>query len=131
MSFILEANRRGQLQVNAWTWRPTLELLLNENLIDRERYELLGANGCGAEVDRELASRFADAIERRLKWADMKEGHRMLADLTITSDERKPVAFSPAESADAVDVNDLYSATYEWLITFGEFCRGSGGFKVI
>jgi hypothetical protein len=98
MSFILAARRGGELQVNAWNWRPTLELLLNENLIDRKRYELLGANGCGAGVDGELANRFADAIERRLKLADMKEGHRMLADLTITSAQRKPVAFSATEA---------------------------------
>lgn len=117
--------------MNAWSWRATLELLHYENLIDRESYELLGVNGCGGEVDGELANRFADAIEHALKVADMKEGHRMLADLTITSDERKPTTFSPTGSADVVDVNDLYSASYEWLVEFGEFCRSSGGFKVI
>jgi len=81
-------------------------------------------------VDGDLANRFADAIERRLKLADMKEGQRMLADLTVTSDERTPATFSPTGSADAVDVNDLYSTTYEWLVAFKEFCRRSGGFDV-
>jgi len=42
--------------VNAWNWRPTLELLLNEDLIDGGRHELLGAHGCGAGVGEELDS---------------------------------------------------------------------------
>jgi hypothetical protein len=75
-------------------------------------------------VDGELANRFADAIERRLKLADMKGGHRMLADLTTTSDERKPVTFTPTGSADAVDVNDLYSTTYEWWSRSESFAGG-------
>lgn len=94
--------------MNAWNWRATLELLLNENLIDREHHGLLGAQGCGAKVDAALAGRFADAIERRLKLTDMKPNQRMLADLTVTSDDRKVVVIPSTGSADDVDENDLY-----------------------
>jgi len=130
MSFILAARNEEELQVNAWNWRPTLLLLLKENLIDLEQHTMLGTQCCGASVDANLASRFAEAIERRLKLVDMKPGQRMLADLTVTSDERKPVVFDATASADGVDENDLYSANFEWLVTFGEFCRRSGGFEV-
>ena len=129
MSFILAARNEEELQVNAWNWRPTL-LLLNENLIDLEHHNMLGTQGCGARVGADLAGRFADAIERRLKSADMKPGQRMLADLTVTSDERKLVAIDATASADDVDENDLYAANFEWLVAFGDFCRRSGGFEV-
>jgi hypothetical protein len=116
--------------VNAWNWRPTLDLLLNEDLIDGERHELLGAHGCGAGVDEELAGRIAEAIERKLKLADMKAGMRMRADLSVTSVDRKPIVFTATASTDGVDQNEAYSATYEWLVTFKEFCARSGGFDV-
>jgi len=29
-----------------------------------------------------------------------------------------------------VDAKEAYSATYEWLVMFRDFCRTSGGFKV-
>ena len=129
MSFILAA-RNEELQVNAWNWRSTLELLLNENLIDREHHGLLGAQGCGAKVDAALAGRFADAIERRLKLTDMKPGQRMLADVTVASDERKLVEIGATATTANADENDLFSANFEWLGTFGDFCRRSGGFEV-
>lgn len=54
----------------------------------------------------------------------------MLADLTVTSKTKVSVVFSPDSSPEAVDHNDLYSATYEWLVTFQDFCRQSDGFDV-
>ena len=29
-----------------------------------------------------------------------------------------------------IEVSEMYSATYDWLVLFAEFCRKSGGFKV-
>jgi hypothetical protein len=116
--------------VNAWTWRPTLGLLLAANVVNRERGELLGVHGVGAAVDAELADRFADAIDRRLREPAMRPGQRMLADGSLTSAPRKAVVFSPTLPTEPVDANDLYSTTYEWLVSFKDFCRQSGGFKV-
>ena len=33
-------------------------------------------------------------------------------------------------NADDIDVVNLYSASYEWLVTFKDFCRRSEGFEV-
>ena len=128
MSFIL-VSATGEIQVNAWNWQPTLQLLLAENVVNRKQYELLGANGCGGRVDRETAGRIADAIERRLM--SMAPGTRMLADFTVTSDQKTPVVFLPDGNSHDVDVNDLYSASYEWLSDFRDFCRQSDGFEVL
>ena len=77
MSFILVPQNGEALQVNGWTWRPTLELLRAENLISDENYERMGAQGCGGQVDGEVARRIADVIDQKL--AAMKPGERMLA----------------------------------------------------
>ena len=50
MTFILVPSQGEDLQVNAWNWRPTLELLLAANVIPEDDHELMGANGCGGEA---------------------------------------------------------------------------------
>ena len=128
MSFILVSKRGDDLQVNAWNWRPTLELLMAENVVTREQYERLGGQGCGGRVDADTANHIADAIDRRLVSTDMQPRERMLADLTITSDAHPPTVFSPNGESEWYD--DTYSASYDWLVTFRDFCRQSEGFEV-
>src|SRR6266508_1982338 len=129
MSFILVPQNGEDVQVNGWNWRPILELLRTESLITEENYERMGAQGCGGQVNDEVARRIADVIERTL--IAMKPGERMLADLTVTTSPKPAYAFSPTTKLEDIDGNDIYSASYEWLVRFKDFCRSSGGFKVV
>lgn len=126
MSFILVPKHGDDIQINAWNWRTTLEILRAENIIDPEALELMGLNGCGAEVDADLAQSIAEAVARQLQ--GMRLGERVRADLQVTADPKKVVRFDRPEAIDAVD---LYSATYEWLVAFKGFCERCGGFKVV
>ena len=54
------------------------------------------------------------------KFAEMKPGERMLADLSIRG----------GPDLESVLAGE-YSASYEWLVKFKDFCRGSGGFTVV
>ena len=128
MTFILVPKHGDEVQINAWNWRPTLELLRNEGLVDAETYERMGAQGCGGKVDDALAHHIADFLERRL--ADMQPGERIRADLSVTAKAKTIQVISPGSKLDDINANDLYSATYEWFVTFKEFCRSSGGFEV-
>jgi len=128
MSFILVPKRGEDVQVNAWNWRPTLELLHSESVISEEHYELMGVQGAGGEVDADLADRIAEAIKRRLML--MKPGERMLGDLTVTAKPKTKWVFTPETRSEEIDATDIYSATYEWLEQFADFCRRSGGFEV-
>ena len=129
MSFILVPSHGEDIKVNAWNWRPTLELLRVENLVRGEDFEPMGSSGSGAKVDAELALRIAAVIER--KHAVSQSGQRMLADLSVTSSPKKKVIFTPETKPEEFDSNDLYSATYEWLEIFRDFCKRSGGFEVM
>lgn len=127
MSFILIPNKGDDVQVNAWNWRPTLEFLRAENIItDRER-ELLGLN-LGSRVDADLANRIAAAVENKL--STMKPGDRIRADLSGTDIPKVPQVFAPDAKPADIDATNLYSATYEWLVTFKDFCKRCGGFMV-
>ncbi len=129
MSFILVPRHGEDVQVNAWTWRPTLELLRSEGLLSQENYERMGANGCGGKVDDELAGRVADTIEGKL--IGMKAGERILIDGTVTAEPRRNLTFTPDTKSDDIDPIALYTASYEWLVAFRDFCRRSGGFEVV
>jgi hypothetical protein len=128
MSLILIPNKGEDLQVNAWNWRPTLEFLRAENLITADAAELLGSNGCGARVDADLANRIAAAVENKV--STMKPGDRIRADTTVTDIPKVPQVFRPDNQRADVDAGNLYSATYDWLVTFKEFCKRCDGFMV-
>jgi hypothetical protein len=130
MSFILVPSEGEDLQVNAWNWRPTLKFLFVAGVITENDYELLGCQGSGGRVNAEKADQIANAVTQKL--ASMNPGERMLADLSVSSEPKKKVVFSPDTNVkDMIDTNDLYSTTLEWLQTFAAFCRRSGGFHVM
>jgi hypothetical protein len=128
MAFILTPKNGEEIKINAWNWRPTLELLREAGLIDDDLYERMGTHGREARVDADMACRIAAFLDRRLGL--MKPGERIRADLTTTDKPKKQVVFAPGIKVEDIDAVDLYSATYEWLLTFQDFCRRSGGFEV-
>lgn len=129
MSFILVPSEGEDLHVNAWNWRPTLELLFAAGAITEADYELLGYQGSGGMVNAEKADQIANVLTQKL--ASMNPGERMLADLSVSSESKRIAVFSPDTNVNDIDVNDLYSVTHDWLQTFVTFCRRSGGFHVM
>ena len=129
MSFILFPVKGEDLKVNAWNWRPTLALLFAAGVITQDEHELLGCQGCGARVDAAKAGRIADAVTRKLD--SMNPRQRMLADLSVSSAPKQRAVFSPGSNDKDIDTNELYSTTFEWLLTFVRFCERSGGFEVM
>ena len=124
MTFILvplHADPNDDLQINGWNWRPTLELLYRARLLDDEAVQRASANGAGGRVTAEQAVRIAEFLDRYL--AGLTPGQRVRWDGTVTSELK----------SDQLDQKprELYSATYEWLSRFRDFCRTSGGFTVV
>jgi len=128
MSFILIPNNGEDLKVNAWNWRPTILLLHHATLIGGKQHELMGCIGCGGSVNSETANRIADFLEQQL--TKMSPGQRIRADLTVTAKPKKLAVFTPNSKIEDFDAGEIYSATYEWLLMFRDFCRVSQGFKV-
>jgi len=129
MSFILMPKLGEDLQDNGWNWRPTLELLLAAGVITEQDHEVMGCHGCGGKVDQEKAERIADVVVAKL--SSMNPGERMLANLGVSSEPKKLAVFDPSLNTNDIDINELYSTTFEWLDTFAKFCRSSNGFKVM
>jgi hypothetical protein len=128
MSFILIPKNGEDIQINAWNWRPTIELLRQAKLISDDLWDAMGANGRGASVDADMAGHIAAYLDQRLQ--SMKPADRMRADLSITSIPKKGFVITPTTKVEQIDAVEAYSATYEWLAQFRDFCRSSGGFKI-
>ena len=129
MAFILIPKNGEEVKINAWNWRPTLELLHNAHLIGDDLYGRMGRDEREAIVDADTAARIADFLDERLR--TMKAGDRIRADLTVTDKARKPLIIAPGMQTDQIDVVDVYSAAYEWLVQLRDFARTCGGFEVV
>jgi hypothetical protein len=129
MAFILIPKSGEEVKINAWNWRPTLELLRNASVIEDDLYERMGTFGREAIVNADMAIRIANFLDDRL--GTMKAGDRIRADMTVTDAAKKPLTITPGMQTDQIDVVDTYSATYEWLVQFRDFARASGGFEVV
>lgn len=129
MSFILIPKNGEEIKINAWNWRPTLELLRDAGIIDNDLFERMGTHGQKADLDATTASLIADFLELRLR--AMKPEERVLADLTVTDRPKNRLIITPDTKIDQIDTIDAYSASYEWLVEFRDFSRTSGGFEVL
>ena len=129
MSFILvdSANDKHDIQINGWNWRPTMALLVRAGIIPSgERYDDCLCQGCGGFFTKGEATQAADFIEGLV--TRLKPEERVMSDGSITD---KPKNYDlPITEWDEQEVWDHYSAGYEWLRMFIDFCRQSQGFKV-
>ena len=113
MSWTLETPGGESLAVNAWNWRPTLELLERSGLLDADTTEMLGYN-IAVELTGEQARRIAAFLDTYLATAPA-EG-RVLLDGSIVTE---PDTYEFHRD----DLGRNYSATVGWLTRFRDFCR--------
>ncbi len=129
MSFILVdlADEQYDIQINGWNWRPTVALLIGAGILPSgERAERCLCQGCGGYFTKEEVARTAEFLEGLV--ARMKPEERVMFDGSITD---KPKNYSlPISEWNEQEAWDHYSASYDWLQMFRDFCRRSEGFQV-
>lgn len=111
-----------EIKVNRWNWFPTVELIRMFDLIDEERLEMMHFNAMGVCVTEAEAHE----IGRRLKeeiLPKLRSNERITYDLSVTD---KPDDYTFHRE----DPVKNFSATYEWLNEFTEFCLTAKGFEV-
>jgi hypothetical protein len=119
MGYILVPNTGEKIFINIWHWKPTMLLIFKTGLVDQETYIRMSNNFCRGKVDSDTANRIADLMEIQL--STMLPGERMRMNFTVTNTPMPDHFTYP---------DDNYSATYEWLEEFRDFCRSSDGFEV-
>lgn len=119
MAFSLVPTTGEDIWINAWNWRPTEELVRRTGIVPGETLELL-EYGIG-EVTAEQAGRIADFLDDYLS--------------RLTPNDRVTLAGQVIDEPDTYefhrdDLSRNYSASYEWLTRFRDFCRTSNGFTM-
>lgn len=132
-------------RASVWGWYPILDLIAETGIFTEEEIALMGTNDGAGPEDAETAIRLADALDAML------DGVRPDGEFLSTSDRstkgtgaiaRGMLAMlgsalpdgttlttdgSPTLSPDA----PVFSADVEFVREFANFCRHSGGFRIL
>jgi hypothetical protein len=119
VSFSLVPTTGEEIWINAWNWRPTEALVRRTGIVPDETLELLEYGI--SEVTAEQAGRLAGFLDDYLSRLGPRD--RVLLDGQVV-DEPDTFEFHRE------DLARNYSATYEWLTRFRDFCRTSNGFTM-
>ena len=119
VSFSLVPATGDGIWINAWNWRPTEELVRRTGIVPDGTLELLEF-GIG-EVTAEQALRIAEFLDDYLARLSPKD--RVTLDGQVIDE---PDTFEFHRD----DLSRNYSASYEWLAKFRDFCRSSNGFTM-
>ena len=126
MSFTLHdlGAENYEFNANVWNWKATLEVIKSLDIISEGTVRQMGYNATGVKVEVDDAHAIGEKI-RDLILPKLAPDKRIFADLTITD--------APDDMQLHRDDDDQwknYSATYESLKEFSEFCLKSKGFQV-
>lgn len=113
-----------ELRANVWNWKPTLEIIKSFDIIDEGKLRQMNYNGTGAKFSLEEAQSIGERIEAEIL-PKLEPDKRIFADLSITD--------APDDGTLYKDDDEQwknYSASYEWLKEFAEFCLKTKGFQV-
>lgn len=126
MSFTLMdlGSENFELRANVWSWKPTLEIIKSFDVLSDGKLRQMEYNATGVKIEREEAHLIGEKVRDKIL-PQLEPNKRMFMDLTVTD---KPDDGTLHKDAD--DQWKNYSASYDWLKEFSDFCLASKGFQV-
>jgi len=126
MSFTLldQGSENFEFTANVWTWKAALEMIKSFDIIGEGAVRQMTYNATGVTVSIDDAHEIGSKIRDRFL-PKMNENSRVFADLSISD--------APDDKTLHRDEDEQwknYSASYEWLKEFSDFCLRSKGFRV-
>ncbi|MDQ3321073.1 MAG: hypothetical protein M3525_01255 [Acidobacteriota bacterium] len=113
-----------EFRANVWNWKTALEIIKSFDVISEGKLRQINYNATGASIEQDEAHLIGEKIRDEIL-PKLAPDKRIFSDLSIT---------------DAPDDGTLYhdedekwknfSASYDWLKEFSEFCLKSKGFQV-
>ena len=126
MSFTLMdiGSEAFDFRANVWNWKPILEIIKSFDIIDEGKLRQMSYNATGAKFSIEEAHSIGERIEREIL-PKLEPNKRIFADLSITDQPDDGTLYK-----DGDEQWKNYSANYNTLKDFAEFCLKSKGFQV-
>lgn len=126
MSFTLIdlSSENFEFRANVWNWKAALEVIKSFNVIGEGKIRQMSYNATGVTVSMEEAQEIGEKIQEEIL-PKLAPGKRIFADLSITD---KPDDGTIYKDEDEQWKN--YSADYDFLKDFTDFCFKSKGFQV-
>ena len=126
MSFTLIdlGSEKFEFRANVWNWKPAVEIIKSFDIVDEGKLRQMNYNATGATFSLEEAQTIGERIRSEIL-PKLEPNKRIFADLTITD--------APDDGTLYKDEDEQwknYSANYNWLKDFSEFCLNSKGFQV-
>jgi len=113
-----------EFRANVWNWKTVLEIIKSFDIVGEGKLRQMTYNATGVTIEKEDAHAIGEKIRDQIL-PRLAPNKRIFMDLSIT---------------DALDDGTLYhdddekwknySAGYDWLKEFSEFCLNSKGFQV-
>ena len=126
MSFTLMdlGSENFELSANVWSWKPTLEIIKSFNIISEGRLRQMEYAATGVKIELEDAHDIGKKIQEKIL-PQLEPNKRMFMDLSVTDQPDDRTIYR-----DEDEKWKNYSASYDWLKEFSEFCLKSKGFQV-
>ncbi|HRH40179.1 MAG TPA: hypothetical protein PKY82_00950 [Pyrinomonadaceae bacterium] len=126
MSFTLIdlGSENFELSSNVWSWKPTLEIIKSLDILSDGKVRQMEYAATGVKIELEDAHDIGRKIQETIL-PKLEPNKRMFMDLSITD--------APDDGTIYRDDDEKwknYSASYEWLKEFSDFCLKSKGFQV-
>lgn len=113
-----------EFRANVWNWKPTVEIIKSFDIVDEGKLRQMSYNATGATFSREEAQTIGERIRDEIL-PRLEPNKRMFSDLSVTDAPDDKTLFQ-----DEDEKWKNYSASYDWLKEFSEFCLKSKGFQV-
>ena len=126
MSFTLMdlGSENFEMSANVWTWKPTLEIIKSLDILSNGKVRQMEYNATGVKIELNDAHEIGEKIRDKFL-PKLEPNKRIFMDLTITDARDDGTLYR-----DQDEQWKNYSASYEWLKDFSEFCLKSKGFQV-
>jgi len=126
MSFTLldHGSENFEFRASVWNWKTALEIIRSLDVISEGKVRQMSYNATGVSVSVEEAQKIGEGIRDNVL-PKMTPGSRIFSDLSVTETPDDGTLYK-----DADEQWKNYSAEYEWLKEFSEFCFLSKGFQV-
>ncbi len=126
MSFTLMdlSSENFEFRSNVWNWKAALEIIKSLDVIGEGKIRQMSYNATGVKITNEEAQIIGEKIREQIL-PKLAPDKRMFADLSITDQPDDGTIYK-----DEDEQWKNYSADYDYLNEFSDFCLKSKGFQV-